>query len=465
MKNTIDFKAINILFFVFLLLLILCNHIYYQFFSDHISFWAIITIEILLIALWLFLARKWVSGIRKGFTQIIDESISDTDLREEICSCIDRELFPIDIIGKLIFYQNKQEKKQKALLEKLKSNNLLLERNSKITDSIMHITSEILSSGEIDEILQTILDKAIEIIPNAQKGSILIYNEGALEFRAIHGYDFDVLKNLRFGLDELFQYNSKDFYEPCIVTNLESFNKGRLEEDKYDMLREGRGFELKSVLSCAIQVDNEFYGIINLDNTKEEHTFTKEDKPLIKHLATQIGLALKNARLIEKILFLSRHDSLTGIYNRCYFEELLMRIFQQYKASGSVFSLAILDINDLKAINDSYGHEAGDLLLRKFVQGISSHLDKEDVFARYGGDEFAIIFSDKCRAKAESIIENARTEFEKNPFTYCGKQISAISFGCGITEFPAETGEYHELVRLADTRMYKEKRKRKKPIR
>lgn len=361
--------------------------------------------------------------------------------------------------------RSRQEKEQQALLEKLKNNNLLLQRNSKITDSIMHITSEILSSGEINQVLQTILDKAIEIIPNAQKGSILIFNGSGLEFRASHGYDFEVLKNLQFGLDEIFQYNSQDFYEPCIINNPESFNKERLEGEKFDMLREGRGFELKSILSCAIQVDNEFYGIINLDSTEDKHAFSSEDKPLIKHLATQIGIALKNARLIEKILFLSRHDSLTGIYNRCYFEELLMRIYQQYKATGSLFSLAILDINDLKKINDSYGHEAGDLLLKRFVQGIKINLSKDDIFARYGGDEFAIIFTDKCRPNAEHVIEMARKYFEDNTFMYCGKQITTITFGCGITEFPAETSEYNELVRLADSRMYKEKKKRKKPIR
>ncbi len=366
---------------------------------------------------------------------------------------------------KLIRLKHMPKANDYILLEKLRNNNILLERNNKIADAIMQITSEILSSGEINKVLQTILDKAIEIIPNAQKGSILIYNGCNLEYRATHGYDFEVLKNLRLNIEDIFQYNSKDFYEPCIVNNLESYNKIHLENDKFEMLRQGRGFELKSCLSCAIQVDNEFYGIINLDSTEDINAFSDVDKPLIKHLATQTGIALKNARLIEKILYLSRHDSLTGIYNRCYFEEILMRTFQQSKASGSVFSLAILDINELKRVNDTYGHEAGDMLLRKFVKVVKASLTEDDIFARYGGDEFAIIFSNKSRIHAKEIIKKIKDGFSKTPFTYCGKKIIYISFGCGITEFPAEASKLEELIRLADAKMYKNKRISKKPIR
>lgn len=465
MTDTASYKKRNILFLAFIILLLLSTHIYYQFLYAYIGLWFIIAVDFFSIALWLYLMRKWRLEAQRGFSAAIKDSSLSVNFQGELGSLTSPDIFSTDIINKFISYQHNQEKKQEALLEKLKSNNMLLERNIKITDCIMDITSEILSSGEIDVVLQTILDKAIEIIPNAQKGSILLYNGSYLEFSASHGYDFEVLKNLKFTIKELFQYNSKDFYEPCIVNNPESFNKKRLEGDKFTMLREGRGLELKSILSCAIRADNEFYGIINLDNTEDKHSFSKEDKPLIKHLATQIGIALKNARLIEKILYLSRHDSLTGIYNRCYFEEQLMRIFQQYKGSGTVFSLAILDINDLKKINDTYGHESGDLLLKRFVQGLKECISNDDIFARYGGDEFAIIFTGKNRAQVEETIENAKSLFSHTTFMYCGKKVATISFEYGITEFPEETAEYEELVRLADARMYKEKKKRKKPIR
>ncbi len=152
----------------------------------------------------------------------------------------------------------------------------------------------------------------------------MIYDGSVLEFKASHGYDSNVLKGLKLCIREIFQYNLEDFFEPCIINDPESFNKKHLEADKYEMLRKSMGTDPKSILSCAFHVDNEFYGVINLDNTEDNKAFVKEDKQLIKNLALQIGIALKNAKQIEKILFLTRHDSMTVKYNRCYFEELQM---------------------------------------------------------------------------------------------------------------------------------------------
>lgn len=214
----------------------------------------------------------------------------------------------------------------------------------------------------------------------------------------------------------------------------------------------------KSTLRCAFRVDNEFYGIINLDNMEDIKAFSREDKPLIKHLSNQIGIVLKNAKLIEKILFLSRHDSLTGIYNRCYFEELLMHTLQTSKADNSVFSLALLDLNDLKSVNDNYGHEAGDLLLRKFAQGVNENIMEDDNFARHGGDEFAIIFRDNDMSQTKMKISKIRQAFLNHPFTYCGKTITSINFACGIVQFPSDGSEFQDLMKLADIRMYEDKR-------
>lgn len=347
---------------------------------------------------------------------------------------------------------------QETLMEELKQNNLLLERNIRITDSIFQITSDILTSGEIDEILQNILEKAIEVIPNAQKGSILFYNGEKLEFRAVKGYDFEVLRKIQLSIDEIFLSHSDDFLEPCIINDVEEFNRVHMKRDNLKLLSEGRGLELRSNISCAIFVDNAFYGSINLDNTDQANAFKDEDKAYIKHLANQIGIALKNAKLIEKAIYLSRNDSLTGIYNRRYFEELLMKAISHFHTEGTFFSLVIFDINDLKYTNDTHGHEAGDMLIKRFATVVSRFLSEKDIFARYGGDEFAAVFVGKTAAQVLEIMQQIQAYFESKPFTYCARKIITIRFGFGIAEFPDESKDQDSLLRLADGRMYENKR-------
>lgn len=457
-------KKIIIVFIVFLILPILFTHLYYQLISQFIDVWLIITIEAAWLFFGLFLVHKWFRRISQRIIKIVEQTSMDPNFSKEVSHTISKDPSHGDIIKTIINYQNIQQQEQQLLMDKLTQSNTLLERNSKITDAIMQITSEILASGEIDHVLQTVLEKAIEIIPNATKGSILLYNGTNLEFRAVHGHNPEAFKNVTLDVEEIFQYSLPDFYEPCIIKDAEDYNRIHMAQEKSEYLRENEAYEIDSILSCAIQVDNEFLGIINLDSAKGSPPFTREDIPLIKHLATQIGLALKNAWLIEKILYLSKHDSLTGIYNRCSFEDYLMRVYQQSKTSGEVFSLVLLDINDLKKVNDTYGHEAGDLLLKSFSRGIKDSLEDEEMFARYGGDEFAIIFPGICRERAEVRLKAVMSEFDENPLTYCGKRIGNINFSYGITEFPSDTSDFEELIRLSDLRMYRNKEQTKRPV-
>lgn len=398
--------------------------------------------------------------IEKYYCDVVDEAAVSSAQKSRITYSSVAEKVPNVTLEKIVQHYKQHNHEQAVLVDKLKCANQLLEKNSRFANAIVEITSTILRSGDIHSILQLILDKAIEIIPNAQKGSILLFNGNYLEYKAMHGYNIEALKDFRFTVEEVFQYNAKDLYTPIIIPDVEKFNKN-LKTDKFATLKESRSFELKACISCAISLDNQFYGIINIDNVDDNYAFSEEHKPIIKYFAEQIGVALKNAQLLERTLYLSRYDGLTGICNRAYFEEQLESIYKHAEDKNESFCLVSFDLNYLKSVNDDYGHEAGDMLIVAFTKYLASIEEKPDIFGRIGGDEFAMVYLRKNKQEVSDLIKEIARHFKEVPFNYNGLDLLSITFGYGISCYPEDATDIPSLFRLADKLMYSEKKRLK----
>ena len=160
----------------------------------------------------------------------------------------------------------------------------------------------------------------------------------------------------------------------------------------------------------------------------------------------------------EQMKHLSMHDNLTGLYNRAYFEQELLRLQQE-----NCYPLAIIvcDIDGLKLINDTLGHEKGDVLLKSTTQVVCSSLRNQDVIARIGGDEFAILLPFCSKKNAETLCDRIRdliTDYnKKNP----GLLLS-LSVGFSSSEL---CSNINEMFKEADNNMYREKLYRKQSTR
>jgi diguanylate cyclase (GGDEF)-like protein len=126
-------------------------------------------------------------------------------------------------------------------------------------------------------------------------------------------------------------------------------------------------------------------------------------------------------------------DPLTQVRNRAFFDEYLRDTAEQARTYGEKFSVAILDIDNFKAFNDTYGHPVGDLVLKTTTKTIQNTLRKTDILCRFGGEEFTLIFKDTCRADAQGIIEKIRAAVEKRALEHEGKNLS-ITISFGLTE-------------------------------
>lgn len=149
------------------------------------------------------------------------------------------------------------------------------------------------------------------------------------------------------------------------------------------------------------------------------------------------------------------HDTVTGIKNRRYFEEYIADVMDK----KTPVTLCYMDLDDLKAVNDNYGHMEGDAYLRSFVDAVRDSIRSEDVFARIGGDEFCVVFEGCCKELLERKMETALCTLRSRN---SGDYDASFSFGIIQIEKPENAISPDDLVRQADEEMYRRKRANRK---
>ncbi len=149
-------------------------------------------------------------------------------------------------------------------------------------------------------------------------------------------------------------------------------------------------------------------------------------------------------------------DDLTQAYNRRYFMPRLQTEFGIARRAGDDLSLVILDIDDFKKINDTYGHPAGDNVLAEISRTIKDHLRKSDLLIRYGGEEFVLLLPGTAKDKAVSTAERVRCIIEDIPFYWEGDSFN-VTISLGVSTYPEDVKKYYDLLNVADKRLLQAK--------
>ncbi len=160
----------------------------------------------------------------------------------------------------------------------------------------------------------------------------------------------------------------------------------------------------------------------------------------------------------EEIYKLSTIDGLTETYNKRYFLDTLERELNRAHRYGRGLSLALFDIDHFKKINDSFGHLAGDHVLRELAALVGQHVRRQDILARYGGEEFAIILPEVDTAGSVQACEKLRMLTEQHPFKF-GEDMIRVTISCGIITYDTKLGAIstEAFIGEADANLYKAK--------
>jgi len=152
----------------------------------------------------------------------------------------------------------------------------------------------------------------------------------------------------------------------------------------------------------------------------------------------------------DKVKFYSEKDYLTGFYNRRFINKFLPSLLAQMDRRNENLSIAILDCNNFKAINDRYGHKKGDLVLQEFSALLLTSIRKSDIVARWGGDEFLIIAPYANEEEIKIIVNRFKNELQE-----LSKRLQVdISVSSGCATYPSDAKTIDDLINIADSKMY-----------
>lgn len=212
-----------------------------------------------------------------------------------------------------------------------------------------------------------------------------------------------------------------------------------------------------SLFCVPLMAQNDIYGLLYLEICQENFAIDENKKLLITAFAELTALALANVRLRENLRYQSIRDPLTGLYNRRYLEDFLFKQIHQSERTKTSFAILMLDLDHFKKINDNYGHDAGDAVLKEVGTILQSDIRLGDVAARYGGEEFIVLFYDVDIEIAKTRAEELRTEVSKVQIKYGAQQVGHITLSIGIAMYPGDAKTSAELIEAADKALYNAK--------
>lgn len=323
-----------------------------------------------------------------------------------------------------------------------------------------------------------VIEKVMEMIGSffsPQNWSLLLIEEETdrMKFEIVMGIDAEKVRGIYLDKGEGIVGWVCETGEPAIIENVE--NEPRFSS-RIDNIME---FKTHSIVCVPLlNGQNKVIGAIELINkiippsvqltsdreTKNiiptDETFTKLDMKILSSIGIFTGVAVENAFLYKKVEELAMVDSLTGINNRHYFNEIMRQETERVKRYKHTMCLLMIDVDDFKYINDNFGHVTGDRVLRSIADMLRVSVRDSDFLARFGGDEFVIIMPEATESDAFILAKRVQDMIAR---WNAKESLEGLKVSISIGAYEAGPDNIGQILTEADRELYQCKIVKKKP--
>jgi diguanylate cyclase (GGDEF)-like protein len=310
------------------------------------------------------------------------------------------------------------------------------------------ITQSIISILDKDRLFKTLLEKSLQLL-SAEQGSLMLLDHDTSELvvEARKSGDETVQEKMRFKKGECISGMVLEIGGSLLVEDIEKDPRIKQVNRPH--------YRTKSFVSVPIKINDRIAGVLNVSDKFKGNVFDKDDVSLIESFIANVAIAIERSLLYkqtEKLLKLSITDPLTGIYNRRYLNRRLSEEITRFNRYKHHFSFMMLDLDKFKEYNDTFGHVAGDNLIKNLANVMEKSLRTIDIAARFGGDEFVAIFPQTPKVDAIQISNRLKEHIEKSLSEY--NREMPLTLSVGLATFPDDASSIMELIEKTDQALY-----------
>ena len=327
--------------------------------------------------------------------------------------------------------------------------------NTLVHEQRLNEIAQIISSSlDLSTVLQTILQLTSQLV-SADLSALALASDDRNELQMTYSYMVSIDKvgrALHRGVGVSWRV-----FETMSTVVLSEYTS------HFQALPEWKALGVHAYLGVPLISGKECLGVLNLFKVAPNREFKDRDRFLAEMVARQAGVAIQNSRRYEEAQRLATRDSLTSLYNRRHLFELAAREFDRSRRYNRPMAAIMLDLDNLKKINDTFGHQAGDQALQTVAKICISTLRRPDLIGRYGGDEFIMVLPETTLTSASNVAERLRNNVSKYPMTNEGAQVK-LSVSLGVAGLVPETRSLETLIDHADQAQYQAKQSGKDKV-